>query len=360
MKALFFLSLPLLLFNACQPEVEKTQPRVEKITSSVYASGVIKSIGQYQVFSTTGGLIQTVAVRAGDIVKKGDPLFIIRHEASQLQAENARLSADFAVLNTRGDRLRELEGSIALARTKASSDSMLLVRQQALWAQQIGSKVELEQRELAYQTSVSNHRAAVLRYQEAKKQYDFAAAQAQKQVSISNTLAQDYTVRAQADGRVYTVYKSVGEVVNAQVPLAVVGSADGFIAELQIDENDITRIRPQQRVLLTMDSYEGEVFEAVVDNIDPLMNERTRTFSVEVSFTKRPPTLYPNLTVEANIVISEKEDALTIPRAYLVQDSFVVLENEEERRVIIGLKDYRKVEILEGLQPNETIIMRKK
>lgn len=342
--------------TACGDDVESTQPTVGKITASVYASGVIESSDQYQVNATVGGQVLSVAVEAGDTVRKGDALFVISSAATQLQAENAQLAAEFAALNTSGDRLNELKNNIAIARSKAANDSILWVRQQSLWNQKIGSKVELEQRALAYETSASNHKAAVYRYQELKKQYDFAAAQARKQLAISKTIAQDYTVRAQADGRVYAVFATVGQVVNAQVPLAVMGSTDRFVARLQIDENDITRIRPQQRVLLTMDSYEGQVFEAVVDKIDPLMNERSRTFAVEAAFTQRPPVLYPNLTTEANIVIVEKEKALTIPRTYLLRDSFVVLENEEQRRVTTGLKDLQQVEILSGLRPGETIL----
>ena len=345
-----------LLFSACQQRPEKTQPTLERITESVYASGIIKSKNQYQVFSTVGGLIQKRWVKEGDMVKKGDALFVVQNETSRLNAENAKLAADFAEFNTTGDRLRELTGAIETARSKMLNDSLLLLRQRGLWAQQIGSKVELEQRELAYTNSANNYEAAVLRYRDLQKQLKFAAAQSQKLLSISKTVAQDYTVRSQTDGRVYSISKEVGEIVNTQTPVAIIGDADQFVAELQIDENDIVRIQSKQRVLLTLDSYKGQVFEATVSQIDPIMNERSRTFTVEANFTQKPPTLYPNLTTEANIVIQTKEKAITIPRAYLLGDSLVILENKEQRKVKIGLKDYEKVEILSGLSANEAIL----
>ena len=87
------------------------------------------------------------------------------------------------------------------------------------------------------------------------------------------------------------------------------------------------------------------------------MNEKSRTFLVEAIFTRKPPVLYPNLTAEANIIMSTKEQALTIPRTYLMQDSFVMLESKEKRKVKTGLKDYRKVEILSGLTATDVIIM---
>jgi HlyD family secretion protein len=49
--------LALLLFS-CSKKTEKTNPVEEKITESVYASGIIKSDNQYQVFSLVNGLVK--------------------------------------------------------------------------------------------------------------------------------------------------------------------------------------------------------------------------------------------------------------------------------------------------------------
>lgn len=356
LRYIIFVMFAGLSFTACQTKREKVQPTLEKITESVYASGIIKSKNQYQVFSTVNGLIQKIMVKAGDIVNKGDPLLIVQNETPRLNAENAKLSADFAGWNTQGDRLNELKGTIETARTRMINDSVLLDRQRGLWAQQIGSKVELEQRELAYTNSANNLEAAVFRYKDLQKQLAFAAAQSQKLLSISQNMAADYVIRSQMDGRVYSISKEEGEIVNTQIAVAIIGNTDDFVAELQIDENDIVRIKQGQLVLLTLDSYKGQVFEAAVSTIDPIMNERSRTFTIEAIFTKRPPTLYPNLTTEANIVIQAKEKAIIIPRTYLLRDSLVILENKEERIVKTGLKDYQKVEIISGLDTGTTLL----
>ena len=209
-----------LLFFACKKTPEHVQPTVGQITESVYASGIIKSQNQYQVYSTVGGLVQKIWVREGAVVRQGDPLFTIQSETARLGAENAQLAADFAEMNTRGERLSELRSAIETARSKMLHDSLLLTRQRGLWAQQIGSKVELEQRELAYTTSANNYEAALLRYKDLQKQLQFAAAQAQKQLSISQNNARDYIIRSQTDGRVYSIDKALGEIMNAQAPVA--------------------------------------------------------------------------------------------------------------------------------------------
>jgi multidrug efflux pump subunit AcrA (membrane-fusion protein) len=236
------------------------------------------------------------------------------------------------------------------------NDALLLERQRTLWAQQIGTRNELDQRELAYQSSVNAFEAAKLRYTQLQKQISFQAKQSQKNLQISNTTARDYTIKSDQEGKVYSIYREKGEMVNTQTPVALVGDASSFLLELQVDEYDITRVKPGQKIFVTMDSYKGMVFEAVVDKIIPLMNERSKSFTIEAAFIKKPPALYPNLTCEANIVIQAKEKAITIPRSYLLDDETVWLANKEKRKVTTGLKDYQKVEIVSGLTINDVIL----
>jgi HlyD family secretion protein len=351
------LSFALLLFLlACQKKVEKIQPKLEAISESVYASGVIKSQQQYQAFGMANGLIQQVLVKEGDIIKVGDPLFVIQNEASRLNVENAKLAVDFAQINVEGDKLNELKVAIEMAKNKMLNDSIALERQKSLWAQQIGSKLQLEQAELSYTISLNNYRSALFRFDDLRRQLKFAAAQSKKQYEISNSIRKDYVVKSQINGRVYAINKAVGEIVNTQTPLAIIGDANHFLIELQIDEKDIVRVKTGQQLFLAMDSYKGKAFEGKITKINPIMNERTRTFLVEGIFIERPEQLYPNLTCEANIVIHRKEKAITIPRAYLSKDSFVIGENKQAIAVKTGLKDFQKVEILSGLNVSDFII----
>ncbi len=346
----------LIVFLGCKTKTEQTHPVLEDITESVYAPGVIKSENQYQVHSTVNGLLQKIFVKEGDVVKKGDPLFLISNETSRLNLENARLAADFAEMSSQQNRINELKANAALALQKMQNDSVLMLRQRGLWAQQIGAKVDVELRELAFFSSKTAYETAVFRYNDLLKQLRFSSAQSQKNLSISKALQQDYTIRSQSDGRVYNIPLNQGDIVTPQTTLAIVGDADRFLIELQVDENDIVRIRTGQKIILSMDSYKGQTFEAVMDKISPIMNEQSRTFLAEARFTKQPEILFPNLSLEANIIIRTKAQALTIPRSYLLKDSFVLMSNQENRKVGTGLKDYERIEILSGLAVDDVIL----
>jgi multidrug efflux pump subunit AcrA (membrane-fusion protein) len=355
-KLIISLIIVFLLLASCKNKQEKVKPIEEKITESVYASGVIKSKNQYQVFATVNGLVAEVLVTEGDTVKKGDPIIRLSNTTAQLNAENAGLSAEYSSVAANAEKINELKINIDLAKTKMENDASLLERQRNLWAQQIGTRNEVDQRELTYKSSVTAWEAARLRYTELQKQIGFLEKQSQKNLQISKTVAGDYTIKSEADGKVYSILKEKGEMVNSQSPVALIGDGAAFTLELQVDEYDIARIKPGQKIVLSMDSYKGQVFEAVVEKINPLMNERSRSFTIEAKFVKQPPALYPNLTCEANIVIQEKEKTLTIPRTCLLEDDYVLLANKEKRKVTTGLKDYQKVEILNGLNVNDIIL----
>jgi multidrug efflux pump subunit AcrA (membrane-fusion protein) len=143
-------------------------------------------------------------------------------------------------------------------------------------------------------------------------------------VAIASTQQSELEVKSRINGKVFSVLKKQGEMVTAQTPIAIIGENAHLYVELQIDENDIRLVAPDQHVYISMDSYKDSVFEAVVSKIYPMMNERSRTITVEAEFARKPPIIYPNLTVEANIVIRSKEKALLIPRNYLVNDTYVL------------------------------------
>jgi HlyD family secretion protein len=348
MKELAFFSCFLVVIS-CGKKVESTSPSVESISESVYASGIVKSRNQYQVYSTVNGMIQEILVTEGDAVKKGDPLMRVLNEPSKLNNYNAKLAADFADIFANSDKINEAKVTMDLALSKLKNDSLLFSRQKNLRAQSVGTVVELEQRELAFKTSKASYEVALFRYRELKRQLDFASRQSKTNLKITNALAGDYVIRAETNGKVYKVLKEKGEFANTLNPVAIVGDDKDFVIEMKVDEYDIARIKNNQRVLFTMDSYKGKVFEASVEKIEPLMNEDSRSFTVKAIFVTKPDVLYPNLSVEANIVILTKAKALTIPRGYLISDSLVLVNETEKRKVKVGLMDYQKVEIVRGL-----------
>ena len=353
-KSILFVFL-ILNFEACKKKAEFIHPQIEDITESVYASGKVSNIKEYLVFATATGTISQINVKEGDRVKKGDILFKITNTTANLNTENAQLSADFAMERANQDKINELRTAINSAKTKLELDASLLQRQQNLWNQNIGTQLELDQRQLAYKNSVSAVETAQLRLSQLQKQITFQAKQSQKNLQIAQKISADYVVKAEISGTVYNLTKEINEMVNPQSPIASIGDDTDFKLELQVDEFDITKIKIGQKMLINMDSYKGQVFDGLVDKIYPIMNDRSKTFKIDGHFVQKPPNLYPNLTCEANIVINQKQKALTIPRNYLLDGDYILGEENKKIKVVAGLKDYQKVEIISGITAEDAI-----
>ncbi len=342
---------------SCHSDPTKIKPTVEDISESVYASGVVKSKNQYQVFSTVSGIVKEIYVSEGETVIKGTPLMRIFNKTSALSTQNARLAADYARLSANKEKLDELKSAIDLALAKMKTDSSIWKRQQNLWEKNIGTRVELEQKELNYKNSVNSYQSSLVRYNDVKRQLELTASQSQNTFELNSAMTDEYIIKSEVDGKVYSILKSVGELITNQSPVALIGDDKVFFLEMQVDEYDIAKVKEKQKVFISMDSYKGVVFEASLTKIYPVMNERSKSFTVEADFITRPSVLYPFLTAEANIVIQEKKNALTIPRSYLIDDSFVLTGENEKKKVTIGLRDYEKVEILDGLTREDLILM---
>jgi HlyD family secretion protein len=351
----FFLLL--ILASACHYKQDTITPVRQTITESVYASGVIESENQYQVFATVNGIVDEVLVDEGFAVEIGSPILSIVNDAQKLLTDNAKLSADFNSLNLNRGKLAEAKSLASLAKNQLDNDAILLERQKNLWAQNVGTKVELEQRELAKESSINKYISAKENQNEIEKQLAFQAKQAQNNLLISNKNIGDYLVKSKIKGKVYQMNLAKGEIVNPQTPIAIIGDDKKYLLKMQIDEYDIVSIKLGMPVLVVLNSYRDAVFNAVVTKINPIMNVQSKTFTIEAEFVKAPNILYPNISFEANVVIKTKKDALLIPRNYLLNDSTVLNKAEKQIRVKTGLKDYQMVEILSGINEKDELIL---
>jgi HlyD family secretion protein len=343
--------LSLFLVLGCNNSTETINPTKSNITESVYAAGIVKSNNQYEVFAGLNGKIETIFVNVGDSVHQGTPLFQLENNSTKLTTENARATAFANDYQRNKTKLSEAQNAIEFAQKKVSNDSILLKRQQNLWKQNIGSKIQLEQQELSFENSKANLKKAKVAYEDLNRELKLGSEQSKNNLVIAQYAEKDLIIKSELNGIVYKINYKKGEFARGATPLAVLGERD-FIIELYVDELDIVKIKKGQKVIVRLDSYRDQVFEAAISFIYPMMDDRKRSFRVEAVFTKTPERLYPNLTLEANIIINEKTEVLTIPTNYLVGDTAVMLEDGTIRSIRIGLQDYNTVEVLDGIDEN--------
>lgn len=353
MKKIVLIALVALV--GCGEKAEITSPEVQDITESIYASGIVVSHNQYELFTKVSGQVAEIMVEPGDSVRIGDPILKIESELQRLNNENAQLTSRFYSEKNNQDELDRLKNAIELAKIKLEYDSSQYARQKKLYEKEVGTELDLETSRLNYENSELSFKSAQSQYNQFRKQLRYNSSQASNNYRISSLSENDFTVFSKIDGILYDLNCEVGELVNPQRSLGVVGDNSDFDLEMLIDETDILKIHHGQSVLIRLDSYTDEVFEATISKIYPYMDAQSKSFKLEAEFIHPPERLYPNMNFEANIVLATKENALLIPREYTINDTLVIMKDGDTVSIETGLKDYRMIEVLSGLKDSDKI-----
>lgn len=357
MKNAILIVVSTIALLSCQNQEKKTQPKVENITVSVYASLTIEPEGAYMLYPESSGVLDTIFFDEGDTIRGFDIIAKIKSTVSNINVSSARLNVDVAKSKLQGEynTLDILKNEIQTLQKQKTLDSTLYEKKHRLYQKGVGTQVELDNAKLKYEMSKNQLESRQQQYELTKVELINNYKLSKNNLRQSKTNLDNFFVRTKSGGTVYAIYKNEGEIIMPQEPLAKIGSSDNFIIELQIDEVDISKVNKDLKVLIKMDAYENEVYEAKITKIYPQKNVKTQTFTVEAKFLNAPKQLYAGMSGEANIIIKQKEKALTIPIEYLSSDNTIITEDGEVE-VETGLKSLDKVEILSGIDENTTLI----
>ncbi|SHJ43750.1 Multidrug efflux pump subunit AcrA (membrane-fusion protein) [Arenibacter nanhaiticus] len=354
-----YLFCVLLIYNllSCGDQQERMHPTKGMLTESVYASVTIQPDSLYQAYASVVGIVERNLVEEGHKVAKGDPILQIINSALLLSTENARLALELSRENYKGPSpiLKDLEEEMAAAASTLKNDSINYERQKKLWNQRIGSKIEFDSRKLAYALSQNKLNLLKSNYGRTKKELENKVLQADNTYKSAQISSQDFTIRSKINGKVYALYKNQGEIVNTMEPLAAIGSDSVFIIDMLVDEVDIVKLALGQKAFISLDAYANQVFTATVSKIYPRKDERSQTFKVEAIFNQMPKVLYPGLAGEGNIIIAQKDNALTIPKEYLLPGNKVQTDHGIVE-VTVGLQNLERVEILKGINEHTSLL----
>lgn len=356
-KLLFSLLLALIALNSCESDKLVVHPEYRSLVESVYASATVEPEELYEVFPSASGVLKKVFIEEGDTVSINQLLAEVEATEPLINAENAALKKSLSEESYSGaaSALSRLKDDIRMAKDQLRIDSLNHFRQERLWDKQIGSEAELENRKLKYESSLN--RLASLRSslkeidRELRSQLNVSENELQRALSRLG----DYSIRSRINGRVYSLLKHEGELVNAQQAFAKIGKRDTFVLKMLVDEVDITKVRLGQRTLITLDAFADTVFEAEITKIYPSKDERTQTFMVEAAFVSAPDGLYNGLAGEANIITAQSENVLVIPSEFLFDENKVKTKKGLVE-VTIGRRNMEWLEITSGLDTNAVLV----
>jgi RND family efflux transporter, MFP subunit len=184
-----------------------------------------------------------------------------------------------------------------------------------------------------------------------------------KKIEKAKEYKAGYVITAPFDCIVNELTVKEGDSVVAGTPFCKMLDTSAFQVVLGIDELDIQGIEQGQKVEITVDAIENEIYDGEVSSVS-LSGENTNgVASYQVSvMVNEAKGLLPGMSANGKITIDKKTDALLVPI-----DAVSTVNNEkkvtvvkddnttEERTVKLGLVNNSSAEVLEGLEEGEQV-----
>ena len=300
-------------------EQKSLRPYVETI-------GTLKPFEEVIISSEVDGIVKNLRVSEGSPVSKGMTLVEINETDYRLEVKRAEAA------------LRQAEASLANAKLEYE-------RKAALYKEELVTKQQFD--------DISARQAL------AEGELDRARAS----LSLAKEKLLKTKIYSPLQGAVREKKVTTGDYVKNGSQLLWIVKADPIKLQFTVPEKEVGKLRKDQDVMFKVDSFPDLEFKGRVNAIYPSLEERTRTLQVEALVPNRDAKLKPGLFAKVTLYTAQTRDIIVVPiTAVLYEDSRVKVfvadgDRAKERPVKIGSKYGEYVEILEGLQKDETVVV---
>jgi membrane fusion protein, multidrug efflux system len=269
------------------PEVKVVAVNIGNAAEVVYATGIVEPVNWAKVTAPSRKRIVEICKCEGEPVKKGQVLV-------RLDDEEER-----AVLSEYETRLARYKEDAARLETLVKRNSV--------------SRVTLDDK----LTQVREYEA---------------------RVAMQKDRISDLALTSPLDGIVMRRIGEVGEIagVGERDTLLWVGEPSPLKIIAEVNEDDILKVAPGQKVLLRHEGHQGAPLPATVERITPKGDPETKTFRVHLLLPEDTP-LKVGMSVEANIVVAEATDALIVPAEAVSNGHVLKVENGAVKAVPVEI-----------------------
>ena len=169
-------------------------------------------------------------------------------------------------------------------------------------------------------------------------------------------------VLAPVSGTVGRVYVEPGQSVAPGLPVATVASySDRVRVHVNVSDQDLRFVRSGARGNVAVTAFPDTLFASTVVKTTPVLDQMSRTASVELVVDNRGGRLVPGMAASVRLVLEQREDVVALPRTALFNDGsmrIAVLDGTTVRfrPVELGLIGDRTVEVVSGVQSGEKVI----
>ena len=360
--------------NVSQPTYKTSTAQIGNIISIISTSGSITSGNNTSIYTSASGEVVQVYVKNGDNVKQGQKIAQIKldqdGQKKQTTAWASYLSAKNSVTTSQQNKLTLENGVETAKRTLAAA-------QDAVNKINDYTKSDLEKDDINSDLVVAKRAYDIALQKFNSADSTIAVSQSQLSSSWYTYQQSSATIYAPASGVLSNFALTKGMSVanlasdsstssnNATQSVGIITNPNNKItASISLTEIDVTKVTPGQKVTLTLDAFPDLTFtgEVLAINTNGQSTSGVTSYPTIIVFDTGLPNMYPNMTVNANILIDSKQDVLIIPTSAIligIESSTVkVIKNNQITEVVVetGLSDDTNTEIISGLSIGDTVI----
>ncbi len=302
-------------------EIKQEKPPVNVVTllltptsisNRINLPGFIEPWTNLRLLAKSRGTVTEVFLKEGSMVKQGD--IIAKIEDDDYRIARDRSNAAYTLAKAEYDRDKKLytKGMIPIADLDAKKTGMET------------AKADLEDAQLQYSRC---------------------------------------TITAPMAGVIRTLDAKVGLLLSVGDPIAEILKIDQLKAIIGIPESDVNAVRKLDKVELTIQALGNEKITGHIYFLSPSPETIARIYNLEVKIDNSDGRILPGMFVRADIVKRTINDCVVVPFYSVIQrnkEQYVFIEKEgvaEKRSVSLGVMEKWMVEITEGLQPGDRLIV---
>lgn len=288
----------------------ETAPSAETLR----AVGVIAPADEVRLAFKTGGMIHAIHVEQGERVGRGQLL--------------ATLADD------------EVAAAVAQTRAVADKAKRDLERGQALLADEVATREQVEDLQTARSVADAALRTALFNARHAR-------------------------IEAPADGVVLRRLAEPDELVAGGQPVLVVGNTGaGWVVRAALTDRDVVRVQAGATAEVTLDAFPDRRFAATVTEIAAAADPQTGTYEMELTVDPDGARLVQGLVAKVMVADQDAPGVPVVPVTALLEADgraaivFVVADDGVAKRIAVqtGRLLGERIEVLAGLAPGDRVV----
>lgn len=349
----------------------------ENIINTISTNGKIEPEDNFEAHAVAPAAVKKVLVKEGDKVKAGQLLVQLddadaRAQAARALAQLRGAEAEVASVRKGGSQEEVLTNEANLSKARAERDSAQRNLNALRKLQQTGSASAGEVQEAQNRLQRAQAELNLLEQRKTSRYSDpevarvrASAEEARAAYAAAQELIKNTNITAPRAGTVYSLPVRTGQFVNPGDLIVQVAQLDKMQVRAFIDEPEIGKLSPGQKVSLTWDAVPGRTWEGVVTRVPTSVTTRgTRSVGeVVCAVANKDLKLLPNVNVNVLITTDRRDNVLSVSREAVTQVDgkrflYTVSEGRLHRKEVeTGVSSLTRIEVKKGLEAGTVVAL---